>query len=144
MLETEENEKINKGLARVYCLLFMLSLTTIITSIISSESRPHFEMRLRQQESLVICTNNMPSIGLDCRSESVTSGVQRIEDASIVKEYQLNVPRKTAVEGLEFIDKDEKLYIIMSTGSYGGFLNLLELNQNGEEWNVANTIKVDP
>ena len=45
--QTDEQERINKGLARVYFLLFALSLTTIITSIISSEQRPHFEMRLR-------------------------------------------------------------------------------------------------
>ena len=47
LYQTEEHERINKGLARAYCLLFVLCLTTIMTSIIWSESRPHFEMRLR-------------------------------------------------------------------------------------------------
>ena len=59
-------------------------------------------MRLRQQESLVLCTNNMPAAGLECISETTESGVMSIDYATIVQEYALHVPRKTAVEGLEF------------------------------------------
>ena len=34
--------------------------------------------------------------------------------------------------------------LLMSTGNYGGSLNVLEMNENGEEWNLKSTIKVDP
>ena len=90
----------------------------------------------------------MPAEGLDCRTESVEreSGVMRIEDASIVKEYALKVPRKSAIEGLEFMDTSDtdNPILLMSTGNYGGSLNVLEMNENGEEWNLKSTIKVDP
>ena len=127
--QTEETEKINKGLARVYGLLFVITLATIFMSIISSESRPQFEMRLRQQEGLVICTNNMAAAGLECRTQSSGDAQQReIKDATIVKEYSLKVSHKTDVEGLEFTGEDSKK-LIMSTGSFGGHLSVLSLNK---------------
>ena len=141
--KSDEKERINKGLARAYCLLFSLSLTTIITSIISSESRPHFEMRLRQQDSLVVCTNNMPSAGLECQIESTESGVMSIEDAKIIKEYTLNVPRKTSVEGLEFVTYEDKNYLMMSTGNFGGSINVLELSETEDEWSLKSQVMVD-
>lgn len=87
----------------------------------------------------------MLAAGLDCRTESVKSGIMRIADAEIVKEYRLNVTRKSNVEGLEFLDSVDggPAHLIMSTGSYGGFINLLELNASGEEWNLKNRVKVD-
>ena len=48
MLENYELEqKPNKALAKVYCLLFSVSLATIVLSIITSEQRPRFQMRVR-------------------------------------------------------------------------------------------------
>ena len=66
----------------------------------------------------------MPAAGLECRSESTSNGVMRIEDASIVKEYAMKLPRKTAVEGLELVstEADEAPRLIMSTGNFGGSL----------------------
>lgn len=131
----EEGARINKGLARVYFLLFALSLTTIVTSIISSESRPHFEMRLRQQEGLVICTNNMPAEGLDCQAQAMEGGevnTRHIEGAEIVKEYAMKLPRKSNVEGLGYIfQHSTQHYLLLSTGSYGGSLDVLKLDENG-------------
>lgn len=109
-------------------------------SIISSESRPVFEMRLRQQEALVICSNNMLSDGLDCQTQStgLETKHRQIKDGKIVKEYALNVPRRSDVEGLEFVPaKDsgtERHHLLFSTGGFGGSLDVLELSANSEEW----------
>ena len=92
----------------------------------------------------------MPAEGLECRSETTESGVMHIEDAEIVKEYAMKVPRKTAVEGLELVSfktdhdaVDEPLRLIMSTGNFGGSLNVLELNANGDEWNLRSQTQID-
>ena len=53
-----------------------------------------------------------------------------IEGAFIVKEYALNVPRKVTIEGLEFaLDAETATpYLILSTGNFGGSINVLELS----------------
>ena len=151
-----EPEKINMGLARVYCILFTVTLSIIISSIISSESRPHFEMRLRQQEGLVVCTNNALAASLDCQIESSSSSSLnlqgQLEDAEVVREYNLDLPRKTAVEGLDFIPGRRgaktaiysKDHLLLSTGSYGGSLNVLELDDDRAEWTQISRIEVPP
>jgi len=72
----------------------------------------------------------MPAAGLECRSEKTESGVMSIEGAFIVKEYALNVPRKVTIEGLEFaLDAETATpYLILSTGNFGGSINVLELS----------------
>lgn len=40
-------QKPNKGLSKVYIQLFFVSLATIVLSIITSEQRPRFQMRVR-------------------------------------------------------------------------------------------------
>ena len=68
----------------------------------------------------------------------------RIEDARIVKEYALRLPRKSGVEGLEFVGEGDT-HILMSTGSYGGYLNVLELGgEDADEWTLKSRAKVDP
>ena len=47
----EEDVKVNKGLVKVYFTLFFMSIITVVLSIISSEHRPHFEMRMKHPDS---------------------------------------------------------------------------------------------
>lgn len=55
-----------------------------------------------------------------------------------MKEYALNVPRRSDVEGLEFVNAEdsgsERHHLLFSTGSFGGSLDVLELSANSEEW----------
>ena len=41
----EQEYRRNKSLTRVYCLLFTVTLATVILSIISSEHMTHFELK---------------------------------------------------------------------------------------------------
>jgi len=44
--ETYEEVKLNKGLCKIYTTLFVVSLSTMLLSIISSEHISHFEIRM--------------------------------------------------------------------------------------------------
>ena len=51
----EEDVKVNKGLVKVYFTLFFMSIITVVLSIISSEHKPHFEMRMKHPDSESAC-----------------------------------------------------------------------------------------
>lgn len=56
--EQEEDRKLNKGLLKLYILLFAVSLATIILSIISSEHKAFFY--------LVTTPTQHPGVVADC------------------------------------------------------------------------------
>ena len=61
---------------------------------------------------------------------------RHIEGASIVREYGMKLPRKSNVEGLGYIIRDSEHFLLLSTGSYGGSLNVLKLNDTSGDWDL--------
>jgi hypothetical protein len=50
------------------------------------------------------------------------------------------VPRKSNIEGLEYISTKDgtEHYLLMSTGSYGGYVNVLKLDEQSDTWDQIN------
>ena len=55
------------------------------------------------------------------------------------------MPRRTAVEGLEYVTvSDGTPYLFMSTGNFGGNINVGELSESGDAWSLKSQTSVDP
>ena len=108
----QEDDRINKPLALIYASLFVLSVTTIVLSIISSENKTHFELRIGKPSP--------PNLA-DTLADNAPEGVE------FINEYALNEGGRF-VEGLEFLNNT---HMLMSSGLYGGsFLEILSINDD--------------
>ena len=56
--------------------------------------------------------------------------------SELIREYSLANTRRSLVEGLEFVDETK---LLLSSGSFGGFLDLVEINEEDEIEMLSNT-----